>query len=104
MKKSKCDLFILLLKAIVLLCCVNSCSSPGHYGNAPGSRITREKATELAQMEISRLGWTQFTVDDVEFLAGHWEVVIWRTPATPGGFITVFISKEGKVIKTQRGQ
>jgi len=61
--------------------------------------ISKEQAAKIAEEEAMRRGWKG--VSDAEpprFDGNTWLVMFWSTPRTPGGFVTIRISTDGKVL------
>jgi len=64
-----------------------------------------DDAVKIASEEVKqRYGWTRIEADPPVRVNGKWRVTIWRLPETPGGFVTVFIDSDGKVIECFRGK
>lgn len=91
MKKQLFQLFVLALTLM------NGCSSAR-------PEIGKEQAIALAKQEVILRGWKEVEIESAELDGGHWQVMLWRLPKTPGGHATVEISKEGKLIRFVPGK
>jgi hypothetical protein len=91
-----------------LLALLTACSQP----RAPRIKTTRPLTAEEARIvEIARqaVATNDAWVERAEFHPprrqpeGGWSVMVWRLPATPGGFRIVTINDSGKVTDYVRG-
>ncbi len=91
MKNRWVQLFVLPLALI------NGCSSVK-------PDIGKEQAIALAKQEVMRRGWKEVDVESADLDRGHWQVMLWRSPKTPGGHATVELSRQGKLIRFVAGK
>ena len=57
----------------------------------------------VARRELSDRGWKDMRVTDSQKVKDHWEILVWRVPATPGGFALVTVSDDLKVVSVSPG-
>ena len=85
-----------IIALIMGICCILvGCASP---------TCTKSHAIEIASKEFGRRGGNGKIENNASFIDGEWVVTIWILPATPGGFITVEISKSGKLLNYEAGR
>ena len=84
-----------ILTASLLVCVM----ARGSAGSPSNPEIGKEQAIAIAKRVVIQLGWKEVEVVSASLDSGHWQVVLWCLPKTPGGFGTVEISTEGRVIR-----
>lgn len=90
---------LMRLTAVVLL--VGGCRT--HRPDSGGQVCSESEAKSAALGEAERR-WGQQSYDTrASYEDGRWTVVVWRLPATPGGFVLVHVSDCGKVVDAQPG-
>jgi hypothetical protein len=87
----------LLLFAAVTLSFVVACRSVK-------TEVSQETAINAARQEAYRRGWRDIQIEEASFNEGRWQIIIWREPKTPGGFATVQVSRDGKILRFVPGK
>jgi hypothetical protein len=74
-----------------------------------GDEVDTLKASVLTESEIREVALAEVTKrtshppdqlePQLQFLADHWRVVVWRLPKTPKGYYVVSLSKSGRVME-----
>jgi hypothetical protein len=63
-----------------------------------------QRAIDAARKEAVERGWKKVEVRSTVFTNGHWEILLWRLPKVPGGFATLDVTSDGKVIGFHPGE
>jgi hypothetical protein len=63
----------------------------------------KQAAVNAAIAALVEPGATNFKVEGVRRIGGHWRVEIWSLPKVPGGFTEVDVSDRGEVLKVYPG-
>ena len=84
------------LACLLSVCTFASCASGGRVTDH--NPCTKSQAIAAAKAELEKGGGRGRVEAHASRDDGRWTVVIWALPATPGGFVVVHVSDEGKVI------
>jgi hypothetical protein len=91
--------------AVVLLVCLCACSTKAKLSPVSTQGMTGNEAITVARNEAKK---RQLGLDRAEWEAklvgSDWVVTAWRLPKTPGGFVTITVSGNGRVAVAEHGE
>lgn len=75
-----------------------------HRNHSSPNVIGRDRAIEIALVEVQAMGWTDYEVGTIREDDVRWSVTMWRLPKSPGSFVDVVISRTGAVFRLGPGR
>lgn len=101
-----CRIYHVFLIVTVIFCsgCADAVEDPEEIPNLPGQHeISEERAIEIAEMEYAENGGQDRYTTRIEKVREGYMIIIEDVPAKPGGHFVVYVSGDGRILKSMPG-